>query len=125
MKNEHTKSLCWIELVVVPDSRRQSMAGRIHTVRTGERTCCAISVDERWLSCSDGGATMFDRPEAAEKFLRMVGINADAGEDRQLDVCCGNARQCFHLTEQGGLGQCPHNQRRQTRGERLEYAASA
>lgn len=105
-------SINWLEIISSTDERRQRLDCKIHSVHTGEQSCCTISVDDHWL-IGQGHPMMFDSAEAAERFLMMVGVDSSRSYPAEIDIDCQRARQCFHLSEKGALGLCPRHPHRQ------------
>lgn len=103
-----TNSIDWLEIISAPDARRSAMQTHILQVDTGGQICYGVRVDDQWVVGQDV-AVMFDSPEAASRFISMVGIEDATSTDpiESPGINCRSSRQCFHLSPMGGLGSCP------------------
>jgi hypothetical protein len=93
----------WLELVVSSHQQDENLVVRVHPVRRGDRLpCFGISLDQRWLSSSEGTLTVFDTVAAATRFLNLLNLDAPTADTRgEVRLSASDPFQCFRLDAQG------------------------
>lgn len=94
----------WLELAVA--SRWHGAIAALHSIEFDERrSCCGVTVDQRWLCDADGLLTLFDALPTAARFLQLLSVGRIAkGGRRECDKAAPEAFRCLKL---GATGLSP------------------
>ena len=97
----------WLELAVAPEWRKARASIKLHVIDGIPESCCALSMDGRWLCTSDGRLTVFRGADAAHRFLKSVNINAvEEGESSSSAPDYLSNAYCLAIGRNDALRAC-------------------
>ena len=94
--------LNWLDVARASQECHDIEASILPLLIAGEMPCFGVSLNQRWVFGPEGALTVFDSPRAAQRFLKLLGINHVPSCDSADAPVISNDHSCrlYHLREQ-------------------------